>query len=132
MGGNKLTKPLHPPFGQIKQESTGTILRKEIITKGSLTNAVAARIAKAQNTWIISNCRLHRYKVISPRIKIMLWNSPIRSAMIYGLHTKELQRNLLKHLETYMYKHIRTTMNPRRKDEAWYPEKKQLYKQIQK
>ena len=48
--------------------------------------------------------------------------------MIYGLRAKELPRNLLNQLETYMYKHIRTMMNPRWKDEAWYPEKKQLCK----
>ena len=61
----------------------------------------------------------------------MLCNSLIRCTMIYGLHTKELPRNLLNQLETYMYKHIRTMMNPRWKDDSWYPGKKQLYKTIQ-
>ena len=79
----------------------------------------------------IVNCRLIRNKVINPMIQIMLCNSLIRCTMIYGLHTKELPRNLLNQLETYMYKHIRTMMNPRWKDEAWYPEEKQLYKKIQ-
>ena len=129
-GGNKLEKPLPAPFGQIKQGSTGAIIGKEIITSGSLAKSVAARIEKSQNTWRIANGRLLRNKVIIPRIKIMLRDSLIRRTMIDGLRTKELPRNLLNQLETYMYKHIRATMNPRWKDEAWYPEKKQLYKKI--
>ena len=58
----------------------------------------------------------------------MLRNTLILSTVIYGMRTKELPRNLLNQLETYMYKHIRTMMNPRWKDEEWYQEKKQLYK----
>ena len=54
-GENKLTRPLPAPFGQIKQKSTGTILRKEISTNGSLAKAVEARISEAQNTWRIAN-----------------------------------------------------------------------------
>ena len=50
----------------------------------------------------------------------------IRSTIIYGLHTKELPRNLLRRLETYMYKQIRTMMNPCWVEEAWYP-KRQPY-----
>ena len=128
---HKIRKPLPPPFGQIKQDRTGAILGREIRMAGSLTKAVAERIAKSQNAWGIVNIRLRRYKVINPRIKILLWNSLIRSTMIYGLHTKELPRNLINQLETYMYKHIRTMANTRWGDEAWYPEKKHLYKEIQ-
>ena len=79
---------------------------------GSVAKAVAARIAKAQNTWRIVNRRLLRNEVTNPRINIMLWSSIIRSAMIYGLRTKELSRNLINQLETYMYKHIITMRNP--------------------
>ena len=89
------------------------------------------RIAKSQNTWEIAHCQLLRNKVIAPRIKLILWNSLIRSTAIYGLHTKELPRNLIERMEIYMCKQIRTMMNPRRKDEEWYPEKQQLYQQIQ-
>ena len=86
---------------------------------GSLTKAVASRIAKAQNAWIVVNIRLLRNKVTNPRIKIMLWNSLIRGTVIYGLQTKELPRNQISQLETYRYKHIRTMMDPRWKYEAW-------------
>ena len=41
----------------------------------------------------------------------------------------ELPRNLISRLGTYMYNQIRMA-NPSWKDEAWYPEKKQLYKKI--
>ena len=94
--------------------------------RGSLAKEVEARIAKAQNAWGIVDSRLLRNKVTDPRIKIIIWNSLIRSTVIYGLHTKEVPRNIINQLETYMCKHIRTMMNPRWKDEAWYPEKKQL------
>ena len=96
---------------------------------GSLAKAVAARIAKAQNTWMVGNCKLIRGKVIIPPIKITLWKSLIRSTMIYGMRTKELPRNLLNQLETYIYNHIWTMMNTRWKDEAWYPEKRNYKKQ---
>ena len=95
----------------------------------SMSKAVAAGITKAQNTWGIVNRSISRNNVINPRIEIMIWNSLIRSTMSYGMRAKELPRSLLNQLETYMYKHIRTMMNPRWKDEAWRPENKQLYKE---
>ena len=99
-GEHKLKKPTPPPFAQIKQESTGAIIGKEISLGGILAKAVAERIEKAQNAWGIVISRLLRNKASIPRIKIMLWNSIIRSTMIYGLHTKELPRNLINQLET--------------------------------
>ena len=123
---HKLRKTLPPPFYQIQQESTGEIQGKEISTNGNLTKEVEERIAKAKNTWGIVNRRLLRNEVINPMVELILRNSIISSAAIYGLRKKELPRNLINQLETYMYKHIRTMMNPRWKDEAWYPEMKQL------
>ena len=127
--GNKSMWQLPPPFDRIKQGTAGTILGEEISANGSLTKEVAARIAKAQNTWRIVNIRLLRNKVINPRIKIMIWNSLIRGRMVYGLRTKELPRNLPNQLETYMYKHIRTMMDPWWKDEAWYRKRTNCAKQ---
>ena len=36
------------------------------------------------------NRKVFRKKAIGPKIKITLWNSLIRSTMIYGLRAKEL------------------------------------------
>ena len=52
-----------------------------------------------------------------------MWNSLIRSTMIYGLHTTEMPISQAKRIETFMYKHIRAMMNPGWKEEKWYPEK---------
>ena len=106
-------KPLPPPFDQIKHGNTGTILGKEISTNGSTSKAVAERITKAQNTLGIVNYRIPHIEVINTRIEIMIWNSLIRSTIIYGPRAKDLPRNLIGRIETYMYKHIRATMRPR-------------------
>ena len=42
------------------------------------------------------------------------------------MRKKDMPRNLLNQLKPYMYKHIRTMMNPRWKDEAWCPEKETI------
>ena len=128
---HKLRKSPPPPFGQIKQDRTGAILGREIRMAGSLTKAVAERIAKSQNAWGIVNIRLRRYKVINPRIKILLWNSLIRSAIIYGLHTQDIQKKLLGEMDTYMYRHLRMMPNPRWKQEEWCPSKNILYRTLQ-
>ena len=41
----KISRPLPPPFGKLKQSNTGTILGKEINTTGSLQKAVTKRLA---------------------------------------------------------------------------------------
>ena len=76
----------------------------------------------------MDNRRIFRNNVINQRIKMMRWNSLIRSTVIYGLRTKELPRHLVSRLAKYMYKKIRTMMNPSWADESWYAEKKQRYK----
>ena len=91
--------------------------------KGSLQKAATKRIAKAQDAWGKVNFKLLRNKAVTPKIKIMLWNSLIRSAMIYGLHTTEMPHIQTERMEAYMYRHIRTMMNPGCKEEKWYPEK---------
>ena len=95
----KQKEKLHPPFDQIQHNHTGTILGKEISATGNLTKAVVMRIANAQNIWEMVNYKLLRNKAIAPRIKLILWNSLIRSTVIYGLHTKELPRNLIERLK---------------------------------
>ena len=119
-----------PTFDEIQHQSTGTILGKEISMTGSQTKAVTLRIAKAHHTWKQVRYKLLRNKAITPRIKLIMWNSLIGSTMIYGLHTTEMPISQTKRIETFMYKHIRTMMNPGWKDEQWYPEKKQLYMEI--
>ena len=46
--------------------------------------------------------------------------------MIYGLHTRDLPRHLMGKMEIYMFKQIRTAINPNWKTEARYPEKPTL------
>ena len=89
---------------------------------GNLNKAVTRRIAKAQLTWKQIHRKLLRNPAITPKIRLMLWNSLIRSTMIYGLHTTEMPRNQIERIETYMYKYIRTMMNPRWEEKQWYPE----------
>ena len=59
----------------------------------------------------------------------MLRNSLIRSAMTYGLHAAEIPHSQMERMETYMYKHIRTMMNPKWKEENGTREKA-LYAKI--
>merc|ERR1712112_804244 len=127
--GQKLDLP--PPFNEIKHKNAGTILGKEINMNGSSKQAVKKRIEKAQHTWKQVNYKLLRNKAIAPRIKIILWNSLIRSTMIYGLHTAEIPPSQIKTLRTFMYKNIRAMMNPGLREDKWYPEKRQLYEKIQ-
>ena len=88
---------------------------------GNLRKSAGARIAKAQHTWALVSRRILRCKVIHPRIKITIWGSLFRSTIIYGLHTKELPRNLIRRLGTYMYKQIGAMVNPGWEEESWYP-----------
>ena len=125
---HKLKDALPPPANEIKHKSTGTILGKVISMTGSLKQAVTQRIAKAQHTWKQINYKLLRNKAIAPRIKLILWNSLIRSTMIYGLHTTELPPSQTKRMETFMYKNIRAMMNPGWKEEKWYPGKNNYMK----
>ena len=91
---------------------------------GSLKEAVTQRIAKAHQTWKQIHFKLRRNKAITKKIKLILWNSLIRSTMIYGLHTTEMPESQTKRIESFMYKHIRAMMNPGWKGEKWYPVKK--------
>lgn len=61
-----------------------------------LVKAIKARMGEATKTWDLLGRGIIRNKAISPRLKILLWNSLIRGTVIYGLHTKELtQTNLV-------------------------------------
>ena len=94
-------------FGSAKQRDTGTVLGTEISTTGNLRKSAGARIAKSHHTWKSVSREICRIKVIKPRVKLTMRNSLIWSTILYGLHAKELPRNLVRRLETYMYKHIR-------------------------
>ena len=50
--------------------------------------------------------------------------------MVYAIRTKELHRNLLGKMDTYMYKHIRATMKPNGEQEVRYPAKRTLYRRL--
>lgn len=93
--------------------------------------AVMRRMEKAQHTWKQVNYKLLRNKAITPRIKIILQNSLIRSTMIYGLHTAEIPPTRMERMETSTCKNIRAMMNPGWREDKWYPEKRQLYEKIQ-
>ena len=110
-----------PLFDQIKQGNAGTIQGKEFSMAENLRKAAGSRIAKAQNTCGHVRRGIFRNKLIITLVKITPWNSMIRSTIAYGMHAKKLPRNLLHRLETYMYKHIRTMMSPRWREEAWCP-----------
>ena len=125
---NKQKYDLPPPFNEIEHKSIGTILGKEINTNGSLTNAVARRMEKSQHTWKQVNYKLLRNKAITPRIKLILWNSLIRSTMIYGLHTAEIPTSQMERMESFMYKNIRAMMNPGWREDKWYPENNYMKK----
>ena len=88
---------------------------------GSLKQAVTQRIAKSHHTWKQVHYKFLRNKAITPRIKLIMWNSLIRSAMIYGLRTTEMPTSQTKRIGTFKYKHIRASMNPGWKEEKWYP-----------
>ena len=66
--------------------------------------------------------KIFRNKAFSPKIKILLWRSLIRSAMAYGLRAREIPRHLLEKMEAYMYKHLRMMMNLRWQIDEWYPD----------
>ena len=98
---------------------------------GNLISAVDARIKRANQTWQKANRKIYRIQAFSPQIKIMIWNSLIRSAMVYGLRTRDLPRNLLNKAEAYMCNYMRTMTNHRWKQDEWRPVEKQLYKTLQ-
>ena len=123
-GTDKQKYDLPPPFNEIKHKSVGTILGKDINMNGSIKNAVTRRMEKAQHTWKQVNYKLLRNKAITPKIKLTLWNSLIRSAMIYGLHTTEIPASQMGRMESFMYKNIRAMMNPGWREEKCYPGKK--------
>ena len=126
----KRRKELPPPFDKIKHQNSGTILGKTISMLGNIKNAVTDRIKKAHQKWKQINYKLLRNKAVDKKIKLMLRNSLIRSTMIYGLHTTQIPENQIKRMESSMYKNIRTMMNPKWKEEKWYPTKSELYEEI--
>ena len=56
------------PLNEIKHKSIWAILGKEINMNGSLANAVARRMEKAQHTWKQANYNVLRNKATTPRI----------------------------------------------------------------
>ena len=98
---------------------------------GSHTRAVEVRIKKANRTGKQVNRKIFINMAFSRKIKILLWNSMVRSTMIYGLHTKGLPSHMLEKIEAYMYKHIRTMIDPQWKVDAGYTGKNQIYKKLQ-
>ena len=81
---------------------------------------------KETQTWEPVTRKIFRNKALTPKIKILLWGSLIRSALIYGPHTMDLSRYLLNKMAAYMYKHHRIMTNQRCKLAGWNPERKQL------
>lgn len=108
----------------------GAIIGQEIYMAGNLNNAVGEWANRANQTWTQVARKISRNNAIKPEIKI-LWNSLIRGAMIYGLCAKDIPRKLLNKLDTYMYKHLRTMMNPRWEIYERLQEKKKLYRTLQ-
>ena len=84
---------------------------------GNLNKAGEARIKKANSTWGQVSRRIFRNKNFNRKIKIILWNSLLRSTMTYGLRAKGLPRHLIEKIEIYMYQHIRMMINPQWKIE---------------
>ena len=72
---------------------------------GSLKQAIKKRIEKAQHTWKQVNYKLLRNKAITPKIKITLWNSLIRSTMIYGLHSRNTAKSDQNARNIYVQEH---------------------------
>ena len=93
---------------------------------GKLDKAVEARIQKATITWKHASRMIFRGNAFNRKIKVTLWNSLIRSTMIYGLRTRDIPRHMLRKMEIYLFKQIRTMINPNWKTEAWYPEEHTL------
>ena len=93
---------------------------------GKLDKAVEARIQKATITWKHASRMIFRGNAFNRKIKVTLWNSLIRSTMIYGLRTRDIPRHMLRKMEIYLFKQIRTMINPNWKIEAWYLEKPTL------
>ena len=57
--------------------------------------AVEERLKKATNTWKHVSRKIFRNKAFGRMIQIMIWNSLIRSTMIYGLHTRDLSKHMM-------------------------------------
>ena len=113
-------KALPPPYDQIKISHVGTIIGKAIYMTGAL------RIKKAIDQLEQVSRKIFRNNAFNRKIKILLWNSLIRSTMIYGIHTKAPPVHLVAKIEIYMYKHLRMMMGPQWKIEEWYPGKPTL------
>ena len=105
-------RPPHP-FGEIKSQTGGTIIAKEIYTVGNQGIEVEARIKKAPDTWGEVDRVIFRKKAIGPRIKILLWSSLIRRTTKYGLRTKDLPRYLLNRMDAYVRNHLRALTRPK-------------------
>ena len=73
---------------------------------------------------------IFRSREIAPKIKMILRNSLIRGAMIYGLDAKGLPRNQLNRTVAYMYIHQRTMAQPKWKQEDWYPAENMIYRTL--
>ena len=124
--GRAPREELPPPFDQIKIRQGGTILGDEIYMTGNLNRSVEARIKMANNTWKQVNRKIFRSNAFNRKIKRLLWNSIIRCAIIYGLHTMGMPRYLIGEIKIYMYKHIIAMVGPNWEIEAWYPAKTTL------
>ena len=125
--GGEPQKERPPPFDQIRFSTWGANTRREIYMTGNLNKSAEARIQKTNNTWGQVIREVFRNKAFGRKIEILIWNSLIRSAMIYGLHTKGMPRHKVgKNRNIYVQTH-KNNENPNWKIEAWYPEKPTLH-----
>ena len=93
--GREPREDLHPPFGQIKFTAGGAILGKEIYMN-RIPRQCRRGKNQASNPHMGKRSRkIFRNKAFRRKLNILLWGSPIRRTMIYGLRTKGIPRHLL-------------------------------------
>ena len=119
--GREPQEQMPPPFDQIKFSQWGTILGKEIYMARKLDKAAEARIQKSNKHMETREPKDIPKQAFNHKVKIMIWNSLIRSTMIYRLRARGLPKRIMEKMEVYMFKQIRTMINPNLKTEAWRP-----------
>ena len=89
----------------------GAILGKEIYATRNLKNDVEGGKKKTNRARKQVSRKIFRNKETKPKIRILLWESLIRSTLIYGLHTKDISRQWINKVESYIYKYPRVMVN---------------------
>ena len=107
---NKNQKKLNVDGEDLEEVEEFVYIGSVINNKGGTEQDVRTRIKKAQIAFGILN-KVWRTNNISNRIKIRIFNSNIKSVLLYGAESWKTNKNMIQKLQSFTNKCLRKILN---------------------